>query len=256
MDRLQRLKDKTGKGSFENFLSRFLLCDIPMAKTIAMNGRQWYNMFCSQQNDFIRGESAMDNSTLRQKALEGLDGLETPQLPSWESLPQLDLYMDQVIMLMERYLALFSDGKDKLITPSMINNYVKLGLIPPPVKKKYSREHLVRLMTICMLKQVMPIPTLSYLTGKGAQQTGLPESFDQLTLEQSQALEHTARGAREDISALDEENLRQGLAQLALKFSAQANANRILAQKIASLLQQETQVPPKAKTDKDKTKQH
>lgn len=155
--------------------------------------------------------------------------------------------MDQVIMLMERYLALFSDGKDKLITPSMINNYVKLGLIPPPVKKKYSREHLARLMTICMLKQIMPIPTLSYLTGKGAQQTGLPESFDQLTREQSQALEHTAQGAREDISALDEENLRQGLAQLALKFSAQANANRILAQKITSLLQQETQAPPKGK---------
>ena len=72
----------------------------------------------------------MDNSTLRQKALEGLDGLEAPQLPSWESLPQLDLYMDQVIVLMERYLALFSDGKDKLITPSMINNYVKLGSFP------------------------------------------------------------------------------------------------------------------------------
>ena len=115
------------------------------------------------------------------------------------------------------------------------------------MKKKYSREHLARLMTICMLKQIMPIPTLSYLTGKGAQQTGLPESFDQLTREQSQALEHTAQGAREDIAALEEENLRQGLAQLALKFSAQANANRILAQKITSLLQQETQAPPKGK---------
>ena len=104
----------------------------------------------------------MDNSTLRQKALEGLDGLEAPQLPSWESLPQLDLYMDQVMVLMERYLALFSDGKDKLITPSMINNYVKLGLIPPPVKKKYSREHLARLMTgSSNHKLLMPLTLLT-----------------------------------------------------------------------------------------------
>ena len=181
----------------------------------------------------------MENNTLRQKALEGLEGLQAPQLPGWEALPQLELYMDQVIVLMEQYLSVFSDGKDKLITPSMINNYVKLGLIPPPVKKKYSREHLARLITICMLKQIMPIPILSYLTGKGAQLAGLPESFDRLTEEQKQALELTARGAQEEIEGLEQEDLRQGLAQLALKFSARANANRILAQKLTALLQQE-----------------
>lgn len=48
------MNEKTGRRSFENFFSRFLLFDIPIAKTIAMDGRQWYNMFCSQQNDFIR----------------------------------------------------------------------------------------------------------------------------------------------------------------------------------------------------------
>ena len=49
----------------------------------------------------------MDNSTLRQKALEGLDGLEAPQLPSWESLPQLDLYMDQVIAVSYTHLDVY-----------------------------------------------------------------------------------------------------------------------------------------------------
>ena len=161
-----------------------------------------------------------------------LQSLEKVEYIKSEDIPNIDLYMDQVMVLMERYLALFSDGKDKLITPSMINNYVKLGLIPPPVKKKYSREHLARLMTICMLKQIMPIPTLSYLTGKGAQQTGLPESFDQLTREQSQALEHTAQGAREVIAG---------------QVAVQRSRLRALSQKITSLLQQETQAPPKGK---------
>ncbi len=104
VDRLQWLNDKTGKRSFENFLSRFLLFDIPIAKPLRWMGGSGTICFVLNKMIFIRGESAMDNSTLRQKALEGLDGLEAPQLPSWESAG-LDLYMDQVIVLMERYLA-------------------------------------------------------------------------------------------------------------------------------------------------------
>ena len=62
--------------------------------------------------------------------------LAQPSIPHWDALPDLDLYMDQVIAFMEKYLSLFGDSRDKLITPSMINNYVKLGVLPPPVKKK------------------------------------------------------------------------------------------------------------------------
>ena len=65
--------------------------------------------------------------------------LAQPSIPHWDALPDLDLYMDQVIAFMEKYLSLFGDSRDKLITPSMINNYVKLGVLPPPVKKKYNQ---------------------------------------------------------------------------------------------------------------------
>lgn len=81
-------------------------------------------------------------------------------LPKWDDLPELELYMDQVIALMEKYLADISTPDSKLITPSMINNYVKLGIIPAPLKKKYSREHLAYLIIICSLKQVMPISNI------------------------------------------------------------------------------------------------
>ena len=83
------------------------------------------------------------------------DKLYSRKIPLWNELPELDLYMDQIIVLMEKYLG--SSQEDKLITPSMINNYVKLGIIPRPTKKKYSKTHIAYLIIICSLKQVMPI---------------------------------------------------------------------------------------------------
>lgn len=61
-------------------------------------------------------------------------------LPDWESLPQLGLYMDQVILLLRQYLGPLSRGEeDKPITASIINNYVRLKVMPPPVKKSIVR---------------------------------------------------------------------------------------------------------------------
>ena len=79
------------------------------------------------------------------------------KLPSWKDLPDIDLYMDQVISLMEKYLTYVAGADSKTLTPSMINNYVKLSIIPAPNKKKYSREHIAYLLIICSLKQIMPI---------------------------------------------------------------------------------------------------
>ena len=80
------------------------------------------------------------------------------KFPIWNEIPEIGLYMDQVISLMEQYLhhIIFED-EFKLLTPSMINNYVKLNIIPAPEKKKYYRPHIAYLIIICSLKQVIPI---------------------------------------------------------------------------------------------------
>lgn len=101
-----------------------------------------------------------------------------PAIPKWEDLPELDLYMDQVIALMEKYLSEPSTQESKLITPSMINNYVKLGIMPAPVKKKYSREHLAYLVIICSLKQVMPISNIKAMIDKKLQKSTIAETLD------------------------------------------------------------------------------
>lgn len=84
--------------------------------------------------------------------------LETVHLPRWDELPDFHLYMDQVISLIHDYLA-FNQMKsdEKLITPAMINNYVKLKIIPKPLKKRYTRIHLAHLVIIFLLKPVLAI---------------------------------------------------------------------------------------------------
>ncbi len=84
--------------------------------------------------------------------------MQGKKLPRWKELPEFEVYMDQVIMLMEKYLGeYFEYTDDAVLTPSMINNYVKQKIMPAPEKKKYSKVHLSYLIIICMLKPVMSI---------------------------------------------------------------------------------------------------
>lgn len=72
--------------------------------------------------------------------------------------PNIDLYMDQVTTFMNTHLA---DSKmvadDKILTKTMINNYAKNDLLPPPVKKKYSKEHMIVLIFIYYFKNILSI---------------------------------------------------------------------------------------------------
>lgn len=89
--------------------------------------------------------------------------LSAHRLPRWAELPDLPLYMDQVLGLMERYLGAYPGFDKRGLTASMVNNYVKLGVMPAPVKKKYTRTHLAYLMVICLLKTCLPIASIQQM---------------------------------------------------------------------------------------------
>ena len=75
-----------------------------------------------------------------------------------EEIPNIDLYMDQVTTFIESQLAPSNHRKDgKLLTKTMINNYAKNDLLPPPTKKKYNKDHMLTLIFIYYLKNVMSI---------------------------------------------------------------------------------------------------
>jgi len=104
-----------------------------------------------------------DELVLEQRYTLICEKLAAHKLPRWEAFPDIELYMDQVVAVMEKALELYNKpGKDenKLITPSIINNYVKLKVIPAPNKKKYNREHLAYLVMICILKQTLAISSI------------------------------------------------------------------------------------------------
>lgn len=75
-----------------------------------------------------------------------------------DDIPNIDLYMDQVTTFMEKELKSTKRyDDDKILTKTMINNYAKNDLLPPPVKKKYSKEHLMILTFIYYFKSILSI---------------------------------------------------------------------------------------------------
>ncbi len=113
--------------------------------------------------------------------------LPSAHLPKYEDLPDIDLYMDQVISLMEKYLGLGLSSEGRQLTPAMVNNYVKMKAMPPPVKKRYTRSHLVYLLVICTLKQVVPIASIRDIIFSEIRRLGETEFYRQFSAKYTSA---------------------------------------------------------------------
>lgn len=83
-------------------------------------------------------------------------------MPRFDELPNIALYMDQVLSVIENSLAIFcADDEEKIITKSMINNYVKQKVVEKPVKKQYQQFHVAYFIMISILKRVLSISEIS-----------------------------------------------------------------------------------------------
>lgn len=81
-----------------------------------------------------------------------------------ETIPNIDLYMDQVTTFIESALSDCKRNKnDKILTKTMINNYAKAKIFPPPQKKKYTKNHIMLLIMIYHLKSILSISDISRL---------------------------------------------------------------------------------------------
>ena len=87
-----------------------------------------------------------------------LQSLEKVEYIKAEDIPNIDLYMDQVTTFMEEGLERTKRySNDKILTKTMINNYAKNNLLPPPEKKKYTKEHVLTLIFIYYFKNILSI---------------------------------------------------------------------------------------------------
>ena len=158
----------------------------------------------------------MDINTLR-------DDINSWEPVKWEGMPDIDLYMDQVVTYLRRQLALFQDDSEaSLVTRSIINNYVKDGIVPRPVNKRYAREQLSALMMACVLKRVLPMQQVKQLLRPGDQ-----ESYAAFSLGLKKALSREA----EALERMEGDSLQD----LALDYALRAAANCLMADRLLNM---------------------
>ncbi len=180
-------------------------------------------------------------SYLKDELEKWTDELDNYNTSEWDSLPDLDLYMDQVITWLERQLSIFSILEDeKLITPSMINNYVKNQVIPRPEKKKYGREHLTYMMLVLSLKQVLSLTDITWLISNISNDIPVKTLYEELNAMKTVSIQQASSRVRNELKGmgedLAEDEVEKKLGNLALKLALEASASRHAARKILNTL--------------------
>ncbi len=106
-----------------------------------------------------------DNDLIAAKLRRWEKYLERYRLPAWEEIPDIGLYMEQVVVVLKQYLDYLPPElkEEQFITAATINNYVRNKIMPMPVKKRYYRSHLAYLIMICSLKQGLSLSLIQQL---------------------------------------------------------------------------------------------
>ena len=110
-------------------------------------------------------------------------------MPRYGELPALELYMDQVLLVVDEVLRpLFPKSGGPILTATMINNYVRQKLVAPPVKKRYNRTHLAYFIVVALTKNVFSIAQISALIQRQIEVTGVDLAYDLFCQELEQAI--------------------------------------------------------------------
>ena len=170
--------------------------------------------------------------------------MEQERPAPWDKLPDIALYMDQIISFMPRQLIHFDDSE--ALTSAMVNNYIKDGLVPRAEGKRYSPIHLGYLTAVCALKKVLSVKDTGKLIAAGKEITDSPERlYGYFCRALDHALEDTA-------NTLDENTPRDELAKLALDLAMRSYANQLACARILDLLQPTDEDSDKEKKSKSK----
>lgn len=173
---------------------------------------------------------------MEKKALiSWLNELSEYNTPDWEEMPELDLYMDQVVTYIHQNLSLldFADEK-KLITPSMINNYVKQKVIEKPQGKQYSKDQISILFIIALLKKVVAIGDIDTLSKIGNFPSEYKhEKFRELQISNFDEIAKTA------ISKIEKSDLDEpALLKLIIDYTIRARVNMLVSEKLIEMIKE------------------
>lgn len=163
----------------------------------------------------------------------------------WNSLPDIDLYMDQVVSYLPRQTV---GGKAPTITSAMINNYVKDGLLPRACGKRYHREHLGYLTAIGLLKNVLTVKDMKLLLSAIVVEGEEQRQYDRFL----QMVDEVFSGVNQGI---DGEMPQEDLATAAMHMALVSCAAKTVCEHLLGVIQ-DSQSPeePKSKKDKESAK--
>jgi len=149
----------------------------------------------------------------------------------WHTLPEIELYMDQVLSLINRPFEVLSVPTDRPLTSSMVNNYVKDKVVPAPVKKKYTRDHLTALYILCMLKSEFSLPEIRSLMEGLSETLPTEELYTAFAQAQDACLQEAVAAVRQGLNAEKSEQYK-----LAMALALEANAKRLVAARLLDSL--------------------
>ena len=152
------------------------------------------------------------------------DHLAQKRPDGWEELPDLALYMDQLISYMPRQLLAVEEGD--ALTAAMVNNYIKAGLLPRAEGKRYGRKHLAYLTAICALKPVLSMRELAELLSAVDNQHVIAEDWYGFFLGKLDESMTTVA------DSLDEAIKEADLPALALRLALDSYANKLACQQV------------------------
>ena len=127
--------------------------------------------FCFSFSIMQKGDIIMKNETKQQVS----QAIAQFRLPRYNEIPNVGLYLEQATKYVCEYLEPLGEYT---LTPSMISNYVKKGLIANPVKKQYSRDHIAYLFFIAVAKSVLSLDALTGFIKLQQQAYTLPKAYD------------------------------------------------------------------------------
>ncbi len=143
----------------------------------------------------------------------------------YDSLPDIELYMDQVLEYISKTPISFS-SEDK-ITSAMVNNYIKAGLVSRANGKKYDKRHFVNLLIIARLKQVLSVKYMNTLFESIFSENGEKEYYEKFRA----MLNTCCEDAVKKLSNTDVE-----LSALALKFAVESYVNKVVSEYILDMI--------------------
>lgn len=109
--------------------------------------------------------------------------------PRFDELPTVALYKEQVIIYIEEILGSINFAyNQKILTPTMINNYVKQKVVNPPKDKKYTNKHIAYLIVVCVLKQILTIQEICQLINKQIEICKIEDAYNLFCVELENAM--------------------------------------------------------------------